>query len=309
MLPAVSVVLACYCEEEVIVEVYRGLIDSLESQPRTFEVIFVNDGSRDATLDRLLSACGSDPRVIVVDFVRNAGQWAAITAGIREASGEIICFMDCDLQLDPADLPRLLDVYDEGYDLVGGRRVHRHDSAFRRAISHAGNFLLQGISKGKLEDLGCALKVFNANVLRAFEMGPMTPFRPLQVVAAMDRMVEIPVSHRARANGQSKWGGGMLLRNYGLALLDLMQGRLRQAGICALMLSGPAAALCAGLSISSSLSGMYPLGLVLFLALLLGGMLLVIFDLMILSLAARRIRPAYIIRKVYRFNAGDRSRS
>ncbi len=299
-LPKVSIVLACYCEEGTVEEVYRGLVAALEFQSRTFELIFVNDGSLDSTLNRLLTIWEHDPRVVLIDLVRNSGQWPALTAGICESVGEVIVFMDCDLQLEPADVPRLLDAYDEGYDLVGGRRIQRNDSPLRRVFSRFGNRLLRGISKGKLEDLGCALKAFNANFLHAFELGPMTPFRPLQIVAAIDRITEIPVSHRARTHGVSKWGSAVLIRNFGFAVLDLLQGRLRQAGMYALALGG-------GFSMLPLIgSGFmaYPrlplASIVALLCFVLLGILLLVFDLLILSLAARRVRPAYIVRRVYR---------
>lgn len=297
--PQVSIIIACYCEEANVDAVYRGIVQSMAQQGRTYEIIFINDGSTDGTMNCLLPLWESDPRVTLVDLVRNSGQWPAMTAGIEQASGSVIVFMDCDLQLEPADILPLLDVYDEGYDLVSGNRTKRRDSPMRRAYSRLGNVLLRGITKGRLSDLGCALKAFNTSFIAAFEFGPMTPFRPMQVIASIDRIAEIPAHHYPRQHGESKWGSAVLIPNFAFAMFDLLQGRLRRLGLALWLI----AMLGAVLGSLSSLATRWELPGTLLpasLLLALAGIMIVVCDLLILSLVARRVKPAYIVRRVYR---------
>lgn len=294
----VSIIVACYCEEATVEAVHRGLVSAMARQGRSYEMLFINDGSTDATMNRLLEIWERDTRVTLVDLVRNSGQWPAMTAGIERARGKVIVFMDCDLQLDPVDILPLLDRYDEGYDLVSGNRAKRQDGALRRAYSRLGNFLLRGITKGKLSDLGCALKAFNTDFVQAFQFGPMTPFRPMQVIASIDQISEIPVHHFPREHGKSKWGSAVLIPNFAFAMLDLLQGRLRTAGVLMVLIAFLLFIL-AGMVLlgASSYQGQYLVFGALFFAF--SGMMLVIIDLLILSLVARRVRPAYIVRRVY----------
>ena len=131
-----SAVIACYNEEESIGTFHRRLAAALESSGRSYELIFVNDGSEDDTLGRLLGVLEADPKVsAVVDLYSNAGQANATTPGIMLARGAAIRVMDSDLQLDPEELPKLLEAYDAGYDIVTGYRRERHDSSLRRVPS------------------------------------------------------------------------------------------------------------------------------------------------------------------------------
>jgi len=295
--PELSVVLACYCEEATLDELHSRLIAALDPLDKSIELIYINDGSTDRTLEKLLKIHGQDSRVMVIDLVRNGGQWPAMTAGICHARGRAIAFLDSDLQLDPADLPSLLSKFDEGYELVSGCRTTRQDTLARKAVSRLGNFLLQGVTKGKLHDLGCSMKVFDASHIRAFDFGPMMPFRPLQVVSAMSQVAEVPVTHRLREYGESSWGGGVLIKNFSLAALDLLQGRMRVAGVWTIG-AAVATGVLTFLLRSSGLHegvGMGYFAVVLFVL----GQLLIICDLLILSLVTRRVKPAYIVRKVY----------
>jgi len=294
----VSIIVACFCEEATVEAVHRGIVSAMSRQGRSYEILFINDGSTDGTMNRLLAIWERDSRVTLVDLVRNSGQWPAMTAGIERARGNVIVFMDCDLQLDPVDILPLLDKYDEGYDLVSGHRTKRQDGPLRRAYSRLGNFLLRGITKGKLSDLGCALKAFNTDFVQAFQFGPMTPFRPMQVIASIDRIAEIPVHHFPREHGESKWGSAVLIPNFAFAMLDLLQGRLRAVGLMIVLVAFFWFFLAALAFLSlTTYQGEY----LLFRGLLYAffGMMLVIIDLLILSLVARRVRPAYIVRRVY----------
>lgn len=281
---------------------YRGIVNAMQTQHREYELIFVNDGSTDGTMNRLLQIWENDPRVILIDLMRNSGQWPAVTAGIEIARGRCFTFMDCDLQLDPRDIPPLLDKYDEGFDLVSGNRVVRLDSALRRFYSRVGNFLLRGLTKGRLSDLGCALKACNADYVRAFDFGPMTPFRFMQVIACIDSMTEIPVMHHPRKHGTSKWGSAVLIPNFAFAMLDLLQGRVRFVGLFIWLIS-----LLALIPVALNLiaaGAPQRVSLVLFsMFLMVVGLSVVILDLLILSRVARRVRPAYIVRRIYRHTA------
>lgn len=298
--PKVSIILACYCEEESVDTLYRGIVNAMQTQHREYELIFINDGSTDGTMNRLLQIWENDPRVVLIDLVRNSGQWPAMTAGIEVARGECLAFMDCDLQLDPADIPPLLDKYDEGYDLVSGNRTVRRDSPLRRIYSRVGNFLLRGLTKGQLSDLGCALKACNGAFIRAFEFGPMTPFRFMQVLACIDSMAEVPVRHHPRRHGDSKWGSAVLIPNFALAMLDLLQGRVRFVGMV-LWLVACLIILLAMLPNAIGFSAPFPPSVALVgLTIMVLGVSVVVADLLILSRVARRVRPAYIVRRIYR---------
>lgn len=293
-----SVVIACYCEEDTVEELHARLSRALYPLPKTIEIIYVNDGSTDSTLEKLLTIQAVDSRVTVIDLVRNAGQWPAMTAGLCEARGRAIAFLDSDLQLDPADLPSLLAKYDEGYELVSGQRYKRRDTFLRKSVSRLGNFLLQGVTKGQLHDLGCAMKVFDGNYIRAFDFGPMMPFRPLQVISAMTKVAELPISHHVREFGNSNWGSRVLIKNFGLAALDLLQGRIRRLG-------ANAAAMGVGIGFASLLlsfasdsfaRNMGWIAVFFFIV----GHLLMIWDQLILGMVTRRVQPAYVVKHIHR---------
>jgi glycosyltransferase involved in cell wall biosynthesis len=299
-----SVVIACYCEEDTVEELYTRLASALYDLPKSIEIIYVNDGSTDSTLAKLLAIQALDPHVTVIDLVRNAGQWPAMTAGLCEARGRAIAFLDSDLQLDPADLPALLSKYDEGYELVSGQRYQRRDTLLRKTISRLGNFLLRGVTKGQLHDLGCAMKVFDGNYVRAFDFGPMMPFRPLQVISAMTKVAELPVSHHAREFGSSNWGSRVLIKNFSLAALDLLQGRIRTLGIntAAIGIGIGFASLLLSLASAPFAGIMGWLSLFLFIV----GHLLMIWDQVILGMVTRRVQPAYVVKHIHRREGSGR---
>jgi glycosyltransferase involved in cell wall biosynthesis len=298
----VTVILTCFNEEASIDAVYEKLDAAMRAQHRSYEIIFVNDGSTDGSLQKLLMLHERDPRVIVIDLERNSGQWPAMTAGINIARGSAIAFIDCDLQLDPADLPRLLDVFDEGYEMTGGRRRSRQDPARRKIISRLGNAFFRMISGGRIEDFGCGLKVFAGDHLHAYDFGPMTPFRPLQVVAAMRNVIEIDIAHFPRQHGKSHWPGRVLWRNFSFAFLGLLQGRIRTAGLwaCAAGLLTAAGAFVAWLAGCANAVLPLLLGGILMVQ---TGILLILQDLLILAQVARRSQPAYLVKHVYRREA------
>lgn len=215
-----SVVMPLYNEEENVDNALNELLEVLDGIPRSAEVILVDDGSRDGTHRRVMRWHQRDPRVRVIQFRRNFGQTAAIMAGFRYAQGRVVVVMDGDQQNDPHDLPRLLERMDEGYDVVSGWRKDRKDNLFMRTIpSRIANRLISGITGVHLHDYGCTLKAYDIEVVRRLNLyGELHRFIPALAGLVGARVAEIPVNHRPRLRGQSKYGISRTLR----VLLDLM---------------------------------------------------------------------------------------
>ncbi len=203
-IPDFSVIITCYNEEKSVEDFHRRLSDALSSTGRTYEIIYVNDGSADKTYDLLKSIFEKDPRVTsVMDLFKNAGQGAAMTAGITRARGEKMVFMDSDFQLDPKDLPRLFLKHDEGYDIVTGYREKRKDPLRRKIPSFFANLIMKKISRSDLRDFGCNMKVIDARIIRAFHFGPRKIWNLAKVISHGRKVVDIPVSHKPRKYGES----------------------------------------------------------------------------------------------------------
>jgi glycosyltransferase involved in cell wall biosynthesis len=201
--PAVSVIVPLFNEEENVSILQSELNATLGGIDH--EIIFVDDGSVDRTVERILSA----PNVRVIRFGKNTGQSAAIYAGLEAARGAIAVLIDGDLQNDPADIPRLLAEIDRGADLVCGYRAQRKDTLVKRLTSRIANFVRSRFTKDGVRDTGCTLKAMRcecANVLVPFK--GMHRFIPALVKAAGYRLVEVPVNHRPRRFGHSKYGLG-----------------------------------------------------------------------------------------------------
>ncbi len=214
--PEVSVVVPVYDEVDNLEDLARAVREALGSLP--WELVLVNDGSRDgstAVLDRLAA---SDSRIKVIHFVRNYGQTAALSAGLRASVAPIIVTMDADLQNDPADIPALVALLDRA-DLVCGWRKDRKDTFLTRTLpSRAANWLISRLSNVPLHDYGCTLRAYR----RAFVVdlplyGEMHRFIPIYVTWAGARVLEVPVRHHPRRKGQSKYG----LSRIPKVLLDL----------------------------------------------------------------------------------------
>lgn len=202
----ISVVIPVFNEEENVGELYGRLTAVLGDEPGT-EYIFVDDGSSDATFERLREICQRDVRVRVIRFRRNFGQTAALSAGIDHARGEIIIPMDGDLQNDPTDIPRLLAKINEGYDVVSGWRKNRQDSFRRRLPSTIANRLISWISGVRLHDYGCSLKAYRKDVLEGVRLyGEMHRFVPIYASWQGARVTELAVMHHPRTRGKSKYG-------------------------------------------------------------------------------------------------------
>jgi glycosyltransferase involved in cell wall biosynthesis len=204
--PDLSVVISCYFEERSIDEFHRRLSATLEKTGRSYEIVYVNDGSGDGTVRALEAIFERDPSVAaVIDLFRNAGQAAALTAGTTYARGERFVFMDSDLQLEPEDLPRLLAAYDDGADIVSGYRAQRRDPLSRRLPSRLANLAMRRVARADMRDFGCTFKVMNGRLVRGFDFGPYKPIRLPYLIAAAGRTREVPVSHHPRPYGRSGW--------------------------------------------------------------------------------------------------------
>lgn len=204
-----SLVIPVYNEEASLQLLHDAIQRALKSVRKSWEVIFVNDGSSDNSLGILKSLANKDPKhVRVVDFRRNFGQTAAISAGIDHAQGEIIVLLDADLQNDPADIPKLLAKLNEGYDLVSGWRKDRKDNRLTRTIpSNIANGLISTVTEVHLHDYGCTLKAYRREVLGGFRLyGEMHRFIPVFAHSVGARIAEIPVSHHPRQFGKANYG-------------------------------------------------------------------------------------------------------
>jgi glycosyltransferase involved in cell wall biosynthesis len=206
--PDVSIIIPLYNEEECVPPLMAELRRFLVSFARTTEVVLVDDGSTDRTAELIERELPALPGFSLVGLRKNSGQTAAMAAGLEQARGEIIVFMDGDLQNDPADVPRLVARLDEGYDLVSGWRRDRKDRALtRRFPSMLANALIGWTTGVRLHDYGCTLKAYRANLLKPMQLySDMHRFMPALASRTGARIAEIVVSHRARAGGSSKYG-------------------------------------------------------------------------------------------------------
>ena len=216
--PELSVVIPVHDEQDNVGPLYHALRDALDSLGRTYEIVVVDDGSRDETYARLMQFA-SDPRLKLVKLRRNYGQTAAMAAGFDHAQGNVIVPMDGDMQNDPADIGPLLQKIDEGYDVVSGWRRDRQDGFTRRLPSRIANWLIGRVTGVRLHDYGCTLKAYRAEVVRETRLyGEMHRFLPALAYQAGARITEIPVNHRPRASGTSSYGLGRTFK----VLLDLL---------------------------------------------------------------------------------------
>src|SRR5215813_1916103 len=206
--PDISVFLPVFNEEPNLLPLHARLDEALKALGRSAEIVYVDDGSSDGSLRILRDIAQLDPRVRVVALRRNYGQTAAMAAGIDAAKGKVLIPMDADLQNDPADIARLLDKLDEGYDVVSGWRKNRKDKMVTRKIpSMIANRLISWIGGVPLHDYGCSLKAYRRESLEDVRLyGEMHRFIPIYAAWAGARVTEIPVEHHPRTMGKSKYG-------------------------------------------------------------------------------------------------------
>jgi len=216
----ISIVVPVYNEQDNVEAVYSALSETLKGMDCTYEIVMVDDGSSDGSYGVLARLASEDAALKVIRFRRNFGQTAAMSAGFDYAQGDVVIPMDGDLQNDPADIPRLIEKIDEGYDVVSGWRRDRKDTFITRKIpSLLANAIISRLTGVHLHDYGCTLKAYRREVLEGINLyGEMHRFVPALACQFGARVIELPVNHRPRIHGVSKYGISRTLR----VILDLM---------------------------------------------------------------------------------------
>jgi glycosyltransferase involved in cell wall biosynthesis len=215
-----SVIVPVFNEEKNILLLYAEISSACAGLNRNSEILFIDDGSRDGSWPALKAIQAKDSRVRIIQLRKNFGQTAALSAGFNNARGQIIITLDADLQNDPKDFGLLIAKIDEGYDLVNGWRRDRKDKFIsRRLPSIMANWLISRITKVRLRDYGCTLKAFRREVIEHINLyGEMHRFIPAIAAAIGVRIAEVPVNHRPRIHGKSKYGISRSIRVF----LDLL---------------------------------------------------------------------------------------
>jgi glycosyltransferase involved in cell wall biosynthesis len=221
--PIYSVVVPFYNEDECIEELYRRVVTVMDGLGKSYEMVFVNDGSTDSSPSILERVAEADGRVTVVELRRNFGQTAALAAGFDHASGEIVIAMDGDLQHAPEDIPAMLEPLEEGYDLVSGWRKQRVDNLWlRRLPSATANWMMRKLSGIKIHDFGTTFKVYRRDLLQHIKLyGELHRFIPALASAVGAKICEVPIQNIVRPTGKSKYGLSRTPR----VLMDLLTVR------------------------------------------------------------------------------------
>lgn len=199
----ISIIVPIYNEEDNILNLHKQILQASKTWDCSFEIIYINDGSTDNSLNKLNELNGN---IKILNFSRNFGQTSAMQAGIDEAKGNIIIPLDADMQNDPNDIAPMLNLYQKGYDIVSGWRKNRHDNIIRVIPSKIANIIISKFTKVKLHDYGCSLKIYNAEILKKIRLyGEMHRFIPALMSLYTTKIIEIPVTHHPRIYGQSKY--------------------------------------------------------------------------------------------------------
>ena len=203
-----SVIVPLYNEEECVTLLYEAIVKSVDTMGIEYEILFVDDGSKDKTVPIASKLAAEDQRLHVIKFRRNYGQTPAMSAGIDNASGKILVTMDGDLQNDPDDIPMLVNKIGEGFDIVVGWRHKRQDKLITRKLpSKIANWLIGKITGVPIKDNGCSLKAYRADVIQKIPLySEMHRFIPAMTSLAGTKIAEVKVKHHARAFGESKYG-------------------------------------------------------------------------------------------------------
>ena len=239
-IPSLSVIIPIFNEAASLADLYDRLTHVLKTVGRPYELLFVDDGSRDGSMDLLRLFHTHDPNVRVVRFNRNYGQHAAVVAGMERARGDVIVTLDGDLQNPPEEIPRLLDQIDAGHDVVGGWRTTRRDPLIRRLLSAAVNRVISATVGVRMRDYGCMLRVYRREVVeQILRCREISSFVPALANMFASSVAEIPVQHAARRHGRSRYGMLRLLRlNFdlltGFSLLPIQTVSLAGIGIAVL---------------------------------------------------------------------------
>jgi glycosyltransferase involved in cell wall biosynthesis len=217
--PRLSVVVPALNEAESLPELQREIAAACDALGRSWEVIYVDDGSRDGTDRAIENLAAADPRVRGLSLRRNFGKSAALATAFRVARGEIVVTMDADLQDDPAELPRLIEMLENGYDLVSGWKKNRQDPITKTLPSRLFNAVTSAVAGIHLHDFNCGFKAYRREVTEALEIyGELHRFMPALAHWRGFRVGELPVHHRARRFGRSKFGASRFVNGF----LDLM---------------------------------------------------------------------------------------
>jgi glycosyltransferase involved in cell wall biosynthesis len=217
-----SVVAPVYNEAPNLQPLHDQITAALDGVVDDYEILLVDDGSRDGSFERMAALAETDRRVRVIQLRRNFGQSAAFAAGFDHARGGVIVTLDADLQNDPADIPRLLAKLDEGYDVVAGWRQNRKDNLVRKIPSSLANRLIARMTGVRLHDTGCSLRAYRRPVIENIKLyGEMHRFIPALASLVGIRLTELPVNHRPRTQGEAKYGQFGLGRSFRV-ILDLL---------------------------------------------------------------------------------------
>ncbi len=223
-----SVVVPVYNEERSVEFLYDEVASALDPLGRAWEVVFVDDGSSDGSFGALTRLHARTPNVRVVRLRRNFGKAAALAAGFAEAGGDVVVTIDADGQDDPAEIPRLLAKLDEGFDLVSGWKTRRRDPWRRRLLSRVFNTVTGWISGVRLHDMNCGLKAYRAEVVKGLALyGELHRFLPVLAYERGYRVAELPVNHRPREHGRSRYGLERYLRGFFDLITVTFMGRYR----------------------------------------------------------------------------------
>lgn len=215
----ISLVIPAYNEQDNIQLLHQKIRNTLSKLNKTHEIIFIDDGSRDNTFQELLRLRKKDEAVKIIRFTRNFGQTAAWDVGFKNSSGKYIITMDADLQNEPADIPLLIQKLEEGYDSVSGWRFERKDSISKRILSLFANFLRRQITKEKIHDAGCSLKIYKRECLEDINLyGEMHRYITTILALKGYKIGEIKTTHHERIHGRSKYGAKRLFKGF----FDLM---------------------------------------------------------------------------------------
>ena len=212
----ISIVIPVFNEEDNLRELHKRIAAVMEQKLKvSYEIIFVDDGSKDKSYDVLKKLHKENSKVKIVKLRKNFGQSAAINAGITNSTGEIIITMDADLQNDPQDIPKLLKKLDEGFDVVSGWRKNRKDPIAKKLFSKFGNRMYKKLTGLKIHDSGCSLKAYKKESLENLELyGEMHRFIPALIASKGFKIAELEVSHHPRRHGKTKYGSFKLIKGF-----------------------------------------------------------------------------------------------
>ena len=211
----ISLVIPLLNEADSLRELYQRIDAALSPLGRQWEVVFINDGSTDSSMDVLRELHRDNDNVKVLVFGRNLGKSAALSVGFKEAEGDVVFTMDADLQDDPAELPAMLEVIESGYDLVSGWKKERHDPLSKRLPSKIYNTVTAKLSGIHIHDMNCGLKAYRKPVVKTIKVyGELHRYTPVLAQWAGFSVTEIPVKHHARRFGRSKFGAERYLRGF-----------------------------------------------------------------------------------------------